>query len=280
MTLGVGDYLSIGSGGMFAVEASSAPAAPTLSAAENAGHDGYDATVAGDGTISVYHRLSSATAWTLGGSGAAGVIAVAGLAEGAYEVLAVAASGGYNSPPSAPDFVTIADPDAAPSGPLAAPMRSLRDMIAETAAFQTWTTSASTEIAKTHVYEGGIDLSDGSAIADLRPFAYLCHPGDADMGLEAATEGAGRQYDFDGSLLAVFEANVPAGRAALGTAMTDFANDVGDIVDDLRDLAAVGTGLDIRTIDVELGPHRADRAEDPASDDYYQVIFRVRFGGV
>jgi hypothetical protein len=145
--------------------------APTLIVTNDGDGAAVTASVTGSGTITLYYRKSTATAWTAGSSRTGdGDIAQAGLDSALYEFVAVADDSGL-SLPSAPQFLNVESSDAllTPTVGALLVMSNLRDLVADSATFQAWVGAASAAEARRHVRYFGVDQP--SEWADLTAYS-------------------------------------------------------------------------------------------------------------
>ncbi len=187
-----------------------------------------------------------------------------------------------------------------PTGPLSLPMESLRVLLANVEAFQTWTGEDDATGAKTRIHlvdlpaaesdDGGYSIEELQA---LRPGAVidLWSP-ERGFGDEpwAATRFAESAYIDVSKLTIDLGANIPEEDARnAADAKLQFLNDTGAVIAGLLDLAgqtaylteediAAGIGgLVIRKVEIyQLG--RSDETKTPAWGDHYRLQLLVHVG--
>ncbi len=141
--------------------------APTISVTNDGTGTSLTATVLADegAEVTLLLRRSGVSAWTAGGSvvitteGQSETIQQTGLDYGIYQVLAVAELSGDRSLPSRSLYLRVHSPDAETTpnrGPLRA-MANLRDDIADTTTWQSWTNAGSALEAAQRIYLFGVD---------------------------------------------------------------------------------------------------------------------------
>lgn len=147
-----------------------------------------------------------------------------------------------------------------PTGVYSKPLDLLRDLVAGTSAFQTWTSTANAAAAKVRVYAEGEETSNIT-----RPCAVVWES-------EANTDCTGY---VSGGLMLLFEADVT--EAANIDARYEFTNDVGAIIEEMQaDVQTATTEvLDVQSVR-RVSLARSYREE--GEGDYFQAIYEIRFG--
>lgn len=280
MTLLKGDMQAVGTFGLWTTDESgaSAPGRPSISVSSDGDGDAVTVTVSGDAgaTHTLYYREHNAASWTEGNNRSGdGDIAQAGLDDHTwYEFQVVSDDTGVYSLPSLSYLVLVTSGAGDAVGVLAAPLETLRRMVAASATFQSWTSSANATEAKTHVHL--VAITDASA---ARPFAIVRYAEDADHREDASAWGATQLFIDQGSIELGFEADVADGDAdSHEDAELAFVNDIGQIMEDVNDIAGTDDYLILRGWEVVRGPARAHPSEEHSEGDYYQILLTVEYG--
>ena len=158
-----------------------------------------------------------------------------------------------------------------PTGFLSTPVDTLRTMLANSAAFQTWVGAADATAAKARIYPFTID--EGSY---TRPYAIVTF-GDGGFSLNNVGTGAADSFQDRGQLRIFFEANVSAGNQGNhADSVYEFTNQIGAVLSDIAALAVSGY-LVISSFRVSV-PSRSDAEEKDAGADYFNVVVEVEYG--
>jgi hypothetical protein len=252
-----------------------------------------EASASGSGDLSVAVTPNSAT-WTIHGPldfGTDGVetgtgdATFAGSPAGAYYIQWDALSG-YRTPRTGIGF--LADGETltftgtyvaltTPSGRFNVALLRLRAMVAASSNFQSWVGALSAEDALDSIFLH-CEEGESAALAALRPFA-LIHYGEKWESPMLA--GGSKNFHLDEfSLELHFEADTEASLVdAPGDALTDFANQIGPIVDDILDLSGQSGYLAINNLSFTDGPPWRSDERSRHENDFCHVGFVVEFGG-
>lgn len=153
------------------------------------------------------------------------------------------------------------------SGSLSLPLDYLRNTVAGSSTFQTWTSSISQAAAKAHVH----------VIADetmSRPLAWV----EWAPGWKAERIGTSAFW-ANGELRLVFQADV-SGESTLDAQAEELVNNVGAIVSEMLDLAGEATYLDIVGISLIEGPYLPEEDEAKSRGEYMTIEFDVEFNSL
>ena len=164
---------------------------------------------------------------------------------------------------------------------LALPVENARTLFANSTSFQSWTDSADADAAKEHIYVRGFEAKTKAELEAMRPFIVLHAGNDWQMG--TIGDGASNCFQVGGSVVVLFEADVPAAYSAAAKhrdAETDFLNQVGEVFSDIRLLAGSDNYLSVNHIHMLDGPYRSDPAIDHDEGDYYGILFVLAWGGL
>jgi hypothetical protein len=178
-----------------------------------------------------------------------------------------------------------------PSGPMADPLETLREMLSYCSTWQSWVNASTPTQAEAlaHVfYEAVPDAADGDGeqaytarIQSLRPFVVLWTGGEWTL-----TRDALSLYQGDGSIAIDIEAEVPSayrGSDQDDAAMLWFQNQLGALVTELvaqANQAASGgrSYLRIQSVSLEDGPSRADRDRVKTQGDWAGATLMITWG--
>ena len=169
----------------------------------------------------------------------------------------------------------------APAGSMMLAQHYLRQSLANSATFRTWTETAdeAAALAKIH-YEGLPPPADNAAdytaaaLTAYRPYAVVWT--DEENGFWKNKEASGF-FRAGGRLILKFEQDVPEAIAA-DPAEIDlrFKNTIGQIIDDLCNLTLVGVGyLCFERITVDIGPYRTHPDDVPSQGDWQAIEIGV-----
>lgn len=159
---------------------------------------------------------------------------------------------------------------ATPSGFLSNPLSQLRDMVAASSAFQSWTGAGSTEAALDRVH-----LLVAPANAE-RPFALI----DFDTWIRerSAIMNGVRFVQSSGSALILrFQADAQDGEDPDATIA--FCNAVGAIIEDLEAAAGVHSPESLGLVRIEMvdPPLRVEEEKRPTEGDYFDISFSCNY---
>lgn len=161
-----------------------------------------------------------------------------------------------------------------PTGFLSRPLAMMRDMIAASAAFQSWTASADATEAATYVH-----LLAAPANAE-RPFA-LVDFGDFVRERDAVQNGIRFRQRIGGSNLVVWFQDDVAPQAVEPDATMEFCNQVGAVWADLE-LAAGKRNpetLNISQFELVAAPARVEEQDRQSVGDYFECAISPSFSG-
>lgn len=261
------DYTGSGGG--------TAPARPLLSVEVT----GTTATATIDGEAGAINHLQyqmlQASAWTGAGSRSGdGDIEVADLTEGKlYLFQAYSEIGGVYSQPSELVIAFVSPTgDVIPTGPAAVAMNALKNMLAETAAFQDAVGAAGTDEQKKQIALSYVHLADYKPTdSDFdRPFALICRTSS-----DRSEMLASNQYYSNGDLEIWFEQEIPEGYRSddkADQAELYFSNFVGAVVSQAQALSTQPGYLLTRSWNVSDGPARYE------DDQVYIIKITVSYG--
>jgi len=274
-----------------------APGKPTLSLANDLTGTSFTATVAGltgSDYRALRYRAVDGTTWTdfpalvdqqLGN----GTIQVTGLAAGGYVVEAYGRNSAGYGPGSARAFVEVASSANAATGGVNVVIEAVRDMLAATDAWQTWTGAEQAE-ARTHTYNGAVDgPSTGDRAAALRakrPLAVVYVEGD--FAYQRTAAGTTDTYAASGVVHVGIDADFPDGygdATAMEAGEVWFNRTLSGVIEDLRALAGTPGYLTLREVAIESGPVAIEEGSyiptgetDPVLDVFMRVVLRLSFG--
>lgn len=169
-------------------------------------------------------------------------------------------------------------PDVTPAGLFSLPLVRLQSLLANCAAFQTWTNTlnATDAAARVHLVEAALE---GDNAVDF-PCAVIWQ-GD-DFGLQVIAGGARNHFADSGSLILWLEAEVPAEyESDPRNAQLHFMNDVGAILLDMMELAGSDDYLNIVGMDLTFGPAESDERKKQSLGQRMACEFEItwsRFG--
>lgn len=151
-----------------------------------------------------------------------------------------------------------------------AAIRNARTLLANCSAFQTWAGAANATAALSSI----VRVADASP---SRPFALLSAGDSESQGAEAG--GATTHFALSGTVQLRFEWDIPDDYADDPRgAEIKFLNDLGEILNDLEDLAGTDSYLNVRQIVMSIPPTRSSEVEDAAGDDFYLAEFEMEWG--
>lgn len=146
-------------------------------------------------------------------------------------------------------------------------MCRVRNLLAATSEFQSWTGTADEAAAKERIYLAGAD-------SVTRPFAVISHG--STWRMERIAGGARDWFANRGSLRVLFEATIAAGDVGdHEDAETAFLSNVGEIMTAALELSGSDAHISLDSAELDFGPSRSDEDED---EDIYQVRFGVAWG--
>lgn len=164
----------------------------------------------------------------------------------------------------------------APTGILSLPIASLRIIISESTAFQTWVGAADATAARLSIFPAGMEVQGA------RP---LCVINYADGGFSMPRIAGGSRGHFDpgasGRLQFHFEADVAPDMQDdpdFADGYFSFTNTVGAILSDIAELSGSDAYIDLRSVTLTYGPSRADQSIQEAEGDFYIAAFAVEWG--
>lgn len=158
-----------------------------------------------------------------------------------------------------------------PTGIYSLPLEHLKNMLADSATFQSWVSAANATEAKDNIHLVGIDDENANS-----PYATIDH-GDS-WNIEKIAGGMGNHYIDSGTLRLYMESDIPASlKSTIGDAKIDFTNNIGAIVDEMLKLAGSDTYLNIQRIDVIEQPARTTEDTEVAQSDYYNINLMIHW---
>jgi hypothetical protein len=154
------------------------------------------------------------------------------------------------------------------SGMVSVPVSALRDMLSQSATFQTWTGTASSAAALAYIHMIGLAEADR-----VRPFALIT------LGDNwRRTYGGSNRFIPSGELFLVLESDIDEDNVEdFADSELEFSNNVGGVIGDLEALTESGA-LVIQTIRMQVPPERTWRDEKQSEGDYYQCVIAVDYG--
>lgn len=156
-----------------------------------------------------------------------------------------------------------------PSGNLSLPLKYLRDTIAGSSTFQTWTSSANAAAALAHVYilVAASDYTNPCAVVEWESARW-----------DLESRGTRNMFEQSGGLRIIFQDAIS--ESAESDAAYDFTNNVGAILADMMVLAGTAAYLDIISMSMD-SPKRPDEDErQTLTTDVYQAFVSVVFEGL
>lgn len=157
-----------------------------------------------------------------------------------------------------------------PTGMLSLPIDYLRNTVASSSTFRTWTSTASEALAKVRVHAVS---AASNATAPLAVAGWL--PGYT----RTKVGGASRNhFEGQGQLILLFRAAIS--EAANADAEYDFLNKVGAVVSEMELVAGTATYLDIESITLSDGPYRPEENESQGIGNYYEALFTIEFASL
>jgi hypothetical protein len=158
-----------------------------------------------------------------------------------------------------------------PSGIFSIQLSILRTMISQSSSFQTWTGTANAAAALARIY---FEAQDDSSV--VRPFALVF------MGNEYVQQsiagGASQVFQPSGQLVMMLEDAVAPGNAAShADAYFAFANELGDLIEDLMALGGTDSLLSFESIALTGGPGRTEKNDRVSLGDNYTASFNVNW---
>lgn len=254
--------------------AGGAPATPTLSLARLSSTS-FRATIANVSagiTARLYHRITTVASWSTATRSGSGTIDVTDVSEGATVLAIVVADDSEElSAPSELDTVCLTAGADSPSGMISRPMALLQTLIANCAAFQTWTSTVDADEAAGRIY-----LVQEPEASVTYPFACI-YQGD-DLASVADRGGSRNFFSDSGDLGIFFTAEVSADDTECEAEIA-FSNAVGLILDDAKVLSGSGGYLDATEYRKIWGPGLVDQDESTDGVRRYEIGFQVAWGG-
>lgn len=159
-----------------------------------------------------------------------------------------------------------------PAGILSKPDGALKTLLSESSSWRTWTGAADAAAALAFIH-----LIRRPAAA-TRPFALIDWGGS--FRSYGRASGAGTHFQREGDLILIVEDDVDPTEVADANAADaeySFRNNLGALIADIEDLAAVDTKLDVTGIDV-LNVSRSHPDERVTLGDYYQAVLLISWG--
>lgn len=158
-----------------------------------------------------------------------------------------------------------------PTGPISLLFKHLQNQFADGSAFQTWTGNPGDAVAaKLHAH---VMAEDGEPDT---PFVMIT-PGED---FQPVKIGEVNTYETIGSLSVYLVADVSSENADDHTdAFYEFTNDVGGILNGLKDLSGTAGYLNITSMPWTAGPWRTRKEDRKKLGDQYFLAFEVNFRG-
>ena len=161
------------------------------------------------------------------------------------------------------------------SGGLSLPLENLRTLLSNCTTFQTWTGTATPAAAAARIYLWGYDGTPTYPTA-------IVFWGDANSyDSEAIASGGPNQFGVRADCDLIFLANIDTTYTTYASSfeqcMMAFCNDVGGIIDSMKDLAGSGAYLNIESIRKIAGPSRSDKSD---TQNLIEIVFRCTWAGI
>ena len=167
------------------------------------------------------------------------------------------------------------------SGALSKAQDYMADMLAAGSAFQDWVGADDSTEAAARIYQDALPApADGNAhsLAELqgyRPYALIWTEPSGGFSRDIDSAGSGNFFRDNGRVRVMLEQDVPtAAESDVAEAELLWRNTVGDIIDDLSELAGVAGYLSVTHLSVD-GPHRThpDDVDSIGNSQYVQIAF-------
>ncbi len=154
-----------------------------------------------------------------------------------------------------------------PLGMMSLPISYLREMLANSSAFQTWTGQGTPTLAKARIHVARTPESSDKPLAVIG-FASDWSRRQEEQGL----------FFQENGLELLLQASVTSSDDEIDSAF-EFMNNVGAVMTDLEE--SVGTAGYLNMIDwsIEEGPYRPDINEEQTAGYTYTVILRINYDG-
>jgi len=151
-------------------------------------------------------------------------------------------------------------------GILSQPLEKIAELIANVGAFQAWVDADDASEAKESIFLCGLESGESA-----RPFvAVHLH----EFKSVAIGGGGGSTFSDTGSAMLVFENTIDETNSeSIQDAFLSFLNDVGAVINGMKNLSNVNAYLPIRSISKHSGPSCASDAEANVSENYIQIAF-------
>ena len=163
------------------------------------------------------------------------------------------------------------------TGAICLPLENLKTLLANCAAFQTWTSTADATAAAAR-----IALFAEAASGRTLPDSVIFWGADNDIGSNKIAGGAGNSYDRQGTADIFFTSDIATTYAdyedTLDELMVAFLNDVGGIMDDMDELAGTDEYLNVTGWQKVSGPTRSGKEE--TEEPLVQIVMRVMWWGI
>lgn len=254
--------------------AGAAPATPTLSLARlsSTSFRATIADVAAGVTARLHSRITTAASWSTATRSGSGTIDVTDVSEGATVLAMVQADDSEElSTPSELATVCLTAGADSPAGMISRPKALLQTLIANCAAFQTWTGTVDADEAAGRIYL----VQEPESSAEY-PFAVIY---DGDDLQSVADRGGSRNFFTDSGDLGIFFADEVAADDTDREAELTFGNSVGLILDDAKPLSGSGGYLDATEFRKVWGPGIVDQDEATDGVRRYEIGYQVAWGG-
>jgi len=162
------------------------------------------------------------------------------------------------------------------TGAFSLPLANLKTLLANCAAFQTWTGTADAAAAAAR-----IDLFAEQTASLTLPGAVVTWGAQNSYSSSKAFGGEGGTYERTGTADIYFTSDLDTTYAeyasTLDNLMLAFCNDIGEIMDDMDALAGRDTYLDVRGWDKVAGPMRSGEED---TSKMVQMVVRVMWWGM
>jgi hypothetical protein len=169
-----------------------------------------------------------------------------------------------------------------PSGCIRLPAQTLRTTLAACDAFQSFVDAADADAALLRIHEDGVLPPDDmkefrvEELNALRPYAIIWTE---TIRFDADAFGVGNEFGGSGSMLIHLAENAPDGVTQASIEVThQMTNDLGDIMDDLMDLAGTPGYLDITAMTPKELPGWGGEADAAGQGLYIAADLAVDWG--
>ena len=154
-----------------------------------------------------------------------------------------------------------------PSGMMSLPISYLREMIANSSSFRTWTGTADVTEAKTRIH---VSRTPESATKPLAVIGFA-----SDWSRRQEEQGV---FFQENGLELMFQASFSSSDSEIDSAY-EFMNNVGAVMTDLEESVGTAGFLNMVEWSIEEGPERPEINEEQTAGYTYTVILRITYDG-